>query len=314
VKEGAPLQWLWPLLVLLAFAVGASILDRNPSPLSSIEGAQQAPQVKAEGQAKDAVQPKADPGNKQNNPTPAQPTIKIVHPGATAAEGGADTEKGSDEASEFWLVLGRKVKITDCLLVIFTALLFGATVMLWWHTRRLVVGAERTAETQLRAYVAIRENNVQFTVSDENRRIWLINPIWYNSGATPAQRVVQHASAQFLPGGLLEGFDFPDLDAPGRFDSLTMGAAQEIHGRIVSVEAADIERSRNQVGGVYYWGWLDYDDVLSETPRRRCEFCFRLDVLGAANATAQGWVGFRPEGRYNGTDKDCFRQPSAPAA
>jgi len=38
-------------------------------------------------------------------------------------------------ASEFWTIFGRDLKITDILLVAFTALLFLATAALWWSTR-----------------------------------------------------------------------------------------------------------------------------------------------------------------------------------
>jgi hypothetical protein len=64
-----------------------------------------------------------------------------------------NADKSYDEASEFWTIFGRRLKITDTFLVVFTFLVFGATGLLWWTTRDLVRGAEDTAERQLRAYV-----------------------------------------------------------------------------------------------------------------------------------------------------------------
>jgi hypothetical protein len=43
-----------------------------------------------------------------------------------------------------------------------TALLAGATIGLWWATKNLVTGAERTAERQLRAYITAKEHRTEF--------------------------------------------------------------------------------------------------------------------------------------------------------
>jgi hypothetical protein len=62
------------------------------------------------------------------------------------------------EGTEFWSPFyGYRVKITDSLLVLFTLLLFFATLALWLSTRRLVNNADDTARAQLRAYVGIDE-------------------------------------------------------------------------------------------------------------------------------------------------------------
>jgi len=39
------------------------------------------------------------------------------------------------QTSEFWIVFGHSIKITDTLLVIFTFLVFVATALLWWSTK-----------------------------------------------------------------------------------------------------------------------------------------------------------------------------------
>src|SRR5258707_854604 len=58
-------------------------------------------------------------------------------------------QDGGEQGPEFWPPLfGYRLKLTDTLLVLFTAALFIAT---WF----LVTGAEKTAERQLRAYVIV---------------------------------------------------------------------------------------------------------------------------------------------------------------
>jgi hypothetical protein len=102
--------------------------------------------------------------------------------GSKAAEhprGGNKAEDGNNEASEFWTILGRRLKITDTLLVAFT-------FTLWWATRDLVVGSERTAKRQLRAYISV-EMGTNFR---QNRRVrFEFRPIVNNNGQTPANEV-----------------------------------------------------------------------------------------------------------------------------
>jgi hypothetical protein len=72
----------------------------------------------------------------------------------------------NSEGTEFWpAIFGYRLKVTDTLLALFTFCLFVATLYLWSATKQLVVGAERTAERQLRAYVYVRKTN--FKAADD---------------------------------------------------------------------------------------------------------------------------------------------------
>ena len=85
--------------------------------------------------------------------------------------------------TEFWPpFFGYRLKVTDTLIVAFTAALFFATWLLWSATKSLVVGAERTAERQLRAYVYFKETKVDFAARKVAYRI-------DNFGQTPAHKV-----------------------------------------------------------------------------------------------------------------------------
>jgi hypothetical protein len=41
-----------------------------------------------------------------------------------------------------------------------------------------------------------------------------------------------------------------------------------------SVSFADIQKCAAGTHHYYLWGWVDYNDVFEDTPRRRSEFCF----------------------------------------
>jgi len=85
-------------------------------------------------------------------------------------------------ASESWKIFGHDLKITDTLLVAFTALLFLATAALWWSTRRLVKSAKRSAERQLRAYVTLEGGHIQII---NNGAAVEVGVTFKNSGQTP---------------------------------------------------------------------------------------------------------------------------------
>jgi hypothetical protein len=68
------------------------------------------------------------------------------------------------EGTEFWPpIFGYRLKVTDTLVALFTALLFIATWLLWLATKKLVLGAENTAERQLRAHVYFKDAKVEYT-------------------------------------------------------------------------------------------------------------------------------------------------------
>jgi hypothetical protein len=94
------------------------------------------------------------------------------------------TQQGEAEGKEFWSLLGYKLKVTDTLLVAFTLVLALATGLLWRATDKLVEGAEKTAERQLRAYIHIEKAKLTF-VDDK----WILLTRIRNFGQTPAHDV-----------------------------------------------------------------------------------------------------------------------------
>jgi hypothetical protein len=118
----------------------------------------QTPQVEPQQQPERSIKGKQEPTAQPNPTSAAPPTIPNGHSPATSNERQPNAQYGGDEGTEFWAPLfGHRLKITDTLLVAVTFMLFGATIALWWSTRKLVRGAEETAKRQLRAYVHIAD-------------------------------------------------------------------------------------------------------------------------------------------------------------
>jgi len=125
------------------------------------ETSPQTPQIPAEQKTDRAVEGQQKP-NPQPEPAEHPPSgIPGIKAGTASGEGANKGENGGKEGTEFWTPLyGYRVKVTDSLLVVFTFLVFVATVLLWWSNRRLVTGVEKSAERQLRAYVFVTETKI----------------------------------------------------------------------------------------------------------------------------------------------------------
>lgn len=78
--------------------------------------------------------------------------------------------------------------IFNFIIAIFTAGLFGATVALWFATRDLVRGADRTAKRQLRAYVTVPRITIRNESHPNGVSEIFIDVTIRNFGQTPARR------------------------------------------------------------------------------------------------------------------------------
>jgi hypothetical protein len=119
-------------------------------------------------------------------------------------------QNGGDEATEYWTIFGRRLKITDTLLVLFT-------FTLWWANQRLVGGSEETAERQLRAYIfgAPVVLNVEIDQAGKPTNITMRYEA-KNWGQTPAYRIRNAAYVAKLPWPLPRDFvvQSPKWDDP----------------------------------------------------------------------------------------------------
>lgn len=215
--------------------------------------------------------------------------------------------KARDEVgTEFWPPLfGYRLKVTDTFLVFFTCLLFVATLYLYRATRDLVKGADKTAGRQLRAYVFVKKINTSIVNNPDIGLVdnWRITVELGNGGNTPTKNLLVHTNWDSFPEKPMpDDFSFPDRaygnPAPG-----LIGPGATLHTPHIDIPTALIDFVARKFQHVYIWGWADYDVVVGGG-RHRTEFCFEILKDGDL-------MSFRPHGKFNGSDEECYREPSA---
>jgi hypothetical protein len=272
------------LALLAVVCFDSEILSQEPP---------QTPQVKPQQQPERSIKGQQEPAGQPNHAGAVPPTIPNSHSPATSNEPQPNAQYGGEEGTEFWAPLfGHGLKITDTLLVAVTFLLFGATIALWWSTRRLVKGAEDTAERQLRAYVDISEVACAI-VPIEGSQTGQVNAASTvtikNFGATPANSVISTPRTiirEYPLGSVaLPPPTRPPIEArlaPGAHR--TFGCPTE-EGIVTPVQLADWDKG---VVAIYTYGTITYDDEF----RNNWIIEFRL----VQTKEHQGRVGFAEGG------------------
>lgn len=239
----------------------------------------QAPRIESKEQTPNPPQPKnnSDASPKSNSPLPTIPMEPP--PKVNTKEPSNNAQHASDEASEYWTIFGRWVKVTDTLLVIFTGLLFGATVFLYRATRDLVESAEKTAAMEMRAYIAVIICDAVFQESGKGLR-FEAKPRIINNGRTPAHNVRYRATVDILPIDLPNDFTFP---LPETYTGgAVMGPQQHfdigaiVTNYVLDPDVEDIKRCRKHA--LYIWGVVYYTDVFGSP--RETKFCHMMVWFG----------------------------------
>lgn len=168
-------------------------------------------------------------------------------------------------------------------------LIFAATLALWWATRRLVKGADKTAERQLRAYVMIDSVNLTNLAVGGNPEAHIT---FKNSGQTPASEMTHWARLGFLQFPTPSG-SFPQKPqrilpastlAPGGKVTITTGINQPLN----PVTLAALQSSH----ALYLVGEIRYRDAFGE--QRETDFVlFCTGPMVAAGTMASFETGNR---------------------
>lgn len=123
----------------------------------------------------------------------------------------------------------------DETLVAFTIILAFSTIFLWVATRDLVSSAEKTARSQLRAYISVVNGDIQFVNGTNGIQAQIKIK---NFGQTPAHRTVAWASVRVLEAEIT-GFSMKKGDKPATRAVMGRGA-ETIVARLVAVSPDDL--------------------------------------------------------------------------
>ncbi len=171
--------------------------------------------------------------------------------------------------------LDRWLTYSTIVLAVVTAALAWFTFRLWGATGKLVVGADKTAERQLRAYLwVVPDVEGKFSsISDLCTRG--VKLVVKNGGQTPAYGVKHFASI-----GLFESesdLDDMDFSEPGSKFVLNPGAESYLRiGRSAPLSADDLARINASKAFVYIWGEVRYKDAFKREQWTK----FRLRAMG----------------------------------
>lgn len=154
-------------------------------------------------------------------------------------------------------------------IALFTFLLFLATCALWWATRLLVIGAEQTAQRQLRAYVSMMHDEKMF-FSDNGS---LVAPvITKNHGNTPAHNLMSCLYIDLHKWPLEIKLDPPHFAEDASRSPLAPGEQirqyVELSGKL---NQQQIEAIAQQSGAIVVWGEVRYTDVFGK--QRKTSLC-----------------------------------------
>ncbi|WP_316228889.1 hypothetical protein [Bradyrhizobium sp. SZCCHNR1070] len=175
--------------------------------------------------------------------------------------------------------------------------------------------AERALTVVERAFLSIGDTSVvtirQFAAIVDYRISFNI----VNSGRTPARNYFAAINLAVLDGEIPADFRFPDRirDLPVTGGVVGPKSRSFVYIDFFIQDAIDVFEGRKKA---LVYGWLEYDDVFSDSPRHRTEFAAEIRVFADPRVTPQVVYGAMPPiltiatcGRYNAYDDGCMYQP-----
>ena len=214
------------------------------------------------------------------------------------------------------------VRATDVALAGFALFLLLATIFqgLWMlmaarASNRLAGAVQEGVLAAQRPYGFLREFQVAQTKNPLNDEIQTctIQPVWENAGTAPIRNGRSHVNWKYFDRSVPSDFDFADFDELGNrilsyeaYRPLIVGPRATALSPVISMEPTLLRQVRDLQGKLLIWGWVEYDEDLSDFGRHRTEFAYLVVVSGSPASH----VGFSQYKLHNGVDDDCSKKPT----
>lgn len=260
------------LAVLLALTISA---QQAPQSAETVIEKQEVPREHPEGHTRAPEQPTRQPIAPSNEPISS--ASRPMDPGQQESRNG--------QPGEDWVDRLRTDPVAT-----FTMLLFVATVLLWWATRRLVKGAEDTAERELRAYLFTDSAKIASPPSNQGGSITLVLK---NFGLTPVYNYtlswgVRVVSA--IPGGVAP--DVPEVTPSDQLRGpLPPGATHSLRPPLPVLTDDELGELASGKKLLYAYGKIVYKDAFGK--RRFTKFCY---AWGGIYGSGVGHLAFADKG------------------
>jgi hypothetical protein len=127
-----------------------------------------------------------------------------------------------------------------------------------------------------------------------------------NSGTTPTKNAFVQSNVQVWRTELPKGFGFEDLAKTGKHSSMSIGPKASVVSGPLNVDMDNLNDVMQKKSHLYFWGWVTYHDIFSNTPTRLTEFCSELEVFPVAG-NPEKTMFWRPTpcSEHNCFDEDC---------
>lgn len=296
------IYYLLSLILLASFWPSNTIAKSNNHfiQISEIQTKQQSEiNLKGEGQP-----------NKQKNIANESPsTLPLTPTNGLQKNSQNEGNYRAKEGTEFCILFGYRLKITDFLMILFTiALAFFsgllAFVTYWQYqlskkTRRAFVFLKRMDFEPIMLRRGLQGN--------QEGQMWLFSPCWQNSGDTPTKNLTISINNAVFDYEIHKEFDF-HYDNIKDIPTVIGPKAEIIFGAFAKPFYTSIEPLQgSQISNLYIWGEAKYNDVFSK--KIHCtRFCIKMLFL-----TQQAFGGydiptFIYYDKYNCADEDCDKQ------
>jgi hypothetical protein len=278
---------VWGLAVAIVFTIACSgAWSQHPT--------HKAPQIPTEEQPDSRLKSEDGRTGQAQEAAPAPPASPIISPDGANRESKADPQQGEQEGTEFWSPLaGYRFKITDTLLVVFTFLLFCATVALFIATRDLVKEAKETGAGQVeaaKAAAAATQESVRAykasqravlspkgfetpqIVDAETKKVMGIGFLlhWVNTGQTEARNCkLSIRTRQTSPDEPIPIFEVVRTDGQ---TSASIGAKGTAFTTTIALPIDRVVAVARGAVNYYVYVWASYDDIFGEVHEIQATF------------------------------------------
>lgn len=171
----------------------------------------------------------------------------------------------------------------------------------------LVRTSQSNAVAQLRAYITLKEVNVEILWDYEGPGrtpdAYVFYCVWENGGVTPAINACSEIHDVHFIGSIPRDFDYPNVGESDFSTRITIGPG----GPCTIPVRLDVDRLfRDPNQRTLIYGWIEYDDIAGSGQRHRSEFC--REIIRAPHLSKEPMIQ-RQIGPFNGIDDTCYRQP-----
>jgi hypothetical protein len=168
----------------------------------------------------------------------------------------------------------------EAIIALFTVILGIATWLLWRSTKKLVDGAENTAERQLRAYIVADAVDVDITnlIGDQGEVMVCVKIAIKNTGQTPAHDLRVVSKTELLRHPIEMPFHFTLISGSDP-STAVLGAGESTASESKPATPFDgnammVATEPESGGRIYTWGTVTYRDVFGHS--HYTNFCSSL--------------------------------------